>query len=195
MIDIPAVKLALGLRGELNQSDIEELVSCAKMKSFPANEVIIKYGSMKKNLYFILKGLVRTYFIDDKGTDKTRGISPENAFFLSPQTILQNKPSIYYIETLEPTDVLYMNYDELQAIVSKNPNLSINRKHLYEHLIVTMEYHLHSFIVKTSEERYLDFIKTYPNISQRVPNKYIASFLGFTPVQLSRIRKKIATKK
>lgn len=195
MIDIPGLKTNLGLTVELNDSDFEEVLDCAKFKSFAANEYIFKEGDFNKNIYLILKGLTRTYFVNDKGEEKTHYIAAENNFAYNYETLFRNKPSLYFCRTLEPTELLYMDFEDAVAITEKNPKLLQCRIQFYEYAVGLLSNRIHNLIIKSSEERYLDFIAKYPSLSQRVPNKYIANILGITPVQLSRIRKRIATKK
>jgi len=88
-----------------------------------------------------------------------------------------------------------MNFDDLDRIVSKNPRLERHRRYYYENLILDVENSAFSLMMKSSEERYLDFLERFPKLTQRIPNKYIAHLIGIKPVQLSRVRNKLAKKK
>ena len=88
-----------------------------------------------------------------------------------------------------------MNYDTLQRIFESNMKFESNRKYVFQKIIRQMLKRLESFVLYSPEERYQLYIKDYPNIVNRVPDKYIANVLGITPVSLSRIRKRIAEKK
>ena len=195
MIDIPGLKTNLGLTVELNASDLEEVLDVAKFKSYSANEYIFKEGDFNKNIYLIIKGVIRTYFVNDKGDEKTNYIAAENNFAYNYESLFRNKASLYFCQTLEPTEVLCIDFEEAVAITEKNPKLLQCRIQFYEYAVGLLSNRIHNLIVNSSKERYLNFIEKYPSLSQRVPNKYIANVLGITPVQLSRIRKQIATQK
>jgi len=195
MIDFEKIKSVYGLQQNLTMADIEILYQSAKTKSFPSKEIFIREGEMKKEIYFIRKGLVRTYYISDKGDEKTVSIACENHFFSDADAILFNRPSQFFYETLEPTDVFYMNSEHLESIVFQHPKLIANRRIVMNHILKGMIQHIRSFILHTPEERYIDYIRSNPNIIKRVPEKYIANILGITPVSLSRIKSRIATKK
>jgi len=195
MIDYEKIKSYYQLGDNLSLSDVQEIFDIAQAQTFNTGEHLIKKETIKRELFFILKGIVRSYIINDKGDEITKSLSWENHFVANADTILFNQPSRSYFEALESTDVLSMDYDQLESIVSNNPKLLANRKHIVQNMLMGTLKKLDSFILFSPEERYIDFIKMNPDIINRVPNKYIANVLGITPVSLSRIRKRIASKK
>ena len=118
----------------------------------------------------------------------------ENQPVASPNLILFDQPARQNFEALEPTDVLCMDFGTMDSIVSRNPKLEANRKKVLQNIIKDALERIDSFILLSPEERYLEFIRTKPDIVDRVPGKYIATLLGITPVSLSRIRKRIASR-
>ena len=82
----------------------------------------------------------------------------------------------------------------LQQLIDSNPKLEANRKFFLHNILKDLLKRVDSFVLLSPEERYLEFIKTHPDITNRIPNKHIANILGITPVSLSRIRKRIVTK-
>jgi CRP-like cAMP-binding protein len=195
MIDFENIKMVYKLGRNLTLTDVQVLFKSAKKKAYGSGEHLIREGETKKNVFLIRKGLVRAYKINEKGDEITTLIRWENKIVASPDIILFNEPSQLYFETLEPTDVFYLDYDVLQTIISSNPKLEANRKFILQNLLKEALQRVDSFVLQTPEERYLGFIKEYPDIVNRVPNKFIANVLGITPVSLSRIRKRIVTKK
>lgn len=167
-----------------------------KVKSFEKRELIIKEGDSKKDVYFIRKGLVRSFLIREKGEGMTFQIFAENQIFGNAHSILFDEPSRFYFETLEKTKVYCIDLKTIQDLTISNPNLlDMNRTDFGIQLLKRAFQRLDSFVFLTPEERYQKYIKDYPNIINRVPDKYIANVLGITPVSLSRIRNRIATKK
>jgi len=195
MIDFDKIKTIYKLGQKLTLSDLQVLLKSAKTKSYASGEHLIIEDERNRNVFFILKGLVRAYKINEKGEEITTLIRWENKIVASPDIILFNEPSQLYLETLEPTDVLYIDYDVLQKIISNNPKLESNRKFILQNVLKEALKRIDSFVLLTPAERYLDFVKENPDIVNRVQDKYIANVLGITPVSLSRIRKRIATKK
>lgn len=193
MIDFEKIKVIYKLGRKLNLSDVQVLLQSAKMKSFPSGEFLIKEGGIKKEVFFIRKGLVRAFKINDKGDEITTFIRWENQILASPDIILFNEPSQFYFKTIEPTDVLSMDYDVIQTIISNNPKLEANRKFILQNILKEAFQRINSFVLYSPEERYLKYIEANPGIINRVPDKYLANILGITPVSLSRIRKRIAT--
>jgi len=195
MIDFEKIKAHYQLGDNLSLADVQEIIDIAQAQSFNAGEHLIKKGTTKRELFFIIKGLIRSFIINDKGDEITNSIGWENHFAANTDFILFNQSSRFYYEALEPTDVLSMDYDLLESIVSNNPKLLSNRKHIVQNMLMGTLKKLDSFILLSPEEKYVNFVNANSDIINRVPNKYIANVLGITPVSLSRIRKRIASKK
>lgn len=195
MINLEKLRTLYNFGRNITLSDVQLLISAASRKSFEAGEYLIKEGSTKKDVFFIRKGLVRRFLLNEKGEEITTLIRWEEQVVTSADIVLFNQPSRFYFQTLEPTDVFVIDYDTLQNIIAKHPKLEQNRKFMLQKLLKEAIHHLESFQLLSPEERYLDFIQSNPDIDNRVPNKYIANILGITPVSLSRIRKRIASKK
>ncbi|MDB9836323.1 hypothetical protein OAC51_05415 [Flavobacteriaceae bacterium] len=135
------------------------------------------------------------YKISDKGDEITTLIRNENQIIASPEIILFNQPSQFYYETMESTEVIIIDYNELQTIIAKYPKLEAYQKFVLQNFIKMSFQRINSFVLQSPEERYTTYVKSNPEIINRVPDKYIANILGITPVSLSRIRKRITTKK
>ena len=146
-------------------------------------------------MFFVRSGLVRAYCINNKGYEITFGIIAENQILTNIDVILFDQPSRYYYECLEDTKTLSIDFEKVQNIIESNPKLERNRKYFARNAMKKMLQRLESFVLLNAEERYEDFIKKNPTLSNRVPDKYIAHVLGITPVSLSRIRARIVTKK
>ena len=195
MIDFEKLRTLYKFGRNLSLSDIQLLINAANRKTLAPSEYLIKEGTVKREVFFIQKGLVRAFILNEKGEEITTLLRWENQIVVSADIILFNQPSRFYFETLEPTDLFFMDYDLLQSIISNNPKLESNRKYFFQTIIKDISRRVESFVLLSPEERYIDFVQSNPDIVNRVPNKYIANVLGITPVSLSRIRKRIASKK
>jgi len=195
MIDLEKLKHIYQLPEDLTLSDVNALLQIAKSKMLVANEYFIKQGATKKNIYLIIKGLVRAFTITNKGDEVTVQVWHENRLFASIDNIFFNTPARFYYQAIEPTQVLYLDFELLYSMANKNPKLSGSRTEILHYLLKEEIKQTESFLLLSPEERYLEFIALYPNINNRIPDKYVANLLGITPVSLSRIRKRIASKK
>jgi len=184
MIDFEKIKKIYDLGQNLTYADVQVLFESARTKSYPLGKYLIQFGDIKKDVFFIKK-------INDKGDEITIDIRWENQFVASKDTLLFNKPSQFFCKTIEPTEVLYMDYE---VLISKNPKLEALVKIVYQILEQPLT-RLDSFVLLNPEERYLDFVKSNPDILNRIPDKYLANVLGITPVSLSRIRKRLSSKR
>src|ERR1700744_3450704 len=142
---------------------------------------------------FVVKGSVRYYHIKD-GEEITSYFSFENELTSSYKSFLRREPGITYIQTVEDSEIVTISYANLQHMMS-DPLLSYKMermcRQIAEYYICCFEDRVASFITKTPEERYLDLLSTGKDILLRMPQHYIAHFLGITPVSLSRIRRRI----
>ena len=195
MVDLEKLKMIYNFGKNLTLSDVQVLLKSAKIKSYAQGEYLIKEGQLKKDVFLIRKGLVRGFKINDKGEDITTMLRWEHQPFTCPHLTLFNEPAQHYFEALEPTNVICIDHDKYYSILESSPKLKANHRYFYESVIKQALQRIDNFVMLSPEERYLDFIGSYPDIANRVPGKYIAHVLGITPVSLSRIRKRIATRK
>ncbi|MEM7102757.1 MAG: Crp/Fnr family transcriptional regulator [Bacteroidota bacterium] len=195
MIDFEKLKAFYKLGRNLSLSDVQVLIKAASRRSYPAGEYIIQEGSIKAEVFFIRTGLVRAFAVNDKGDEITTALRIEHQLFVSPNIVLFNRPSRFYFQALEDTDVFCIDYNLMQTIIDNNPKLESNRKFIFQNIMRQALLRIDSFVMLNPEERYLDFIKNNPDLVNRVPDKYIANVLGITPVSLSRIRKRIASRR
>ena len=195
MVDIDKLRQIYKFGKELSIEDAGILIKSAKSKSFKKKEVIIEEGALKNDVYFIRSGLVRAYCISDKGDEITFGLIAENQILTNIDIILFDQPSRFYYECIEDTKTFSIDFDKVQNIIERNPKLERNRKFFARNAMKKMLQRLETFVLMNAEERYEDFIKNNPTLSNRVPDKYLANVLGITPVSLSRIRSRIVKRK
>jgi len=165
----------------------------------------LTFSSLKKKQYFampdkicdkvgyIVSGSVR-YFHIKEGQDITGYFSFENELVSSYKSYLTNQPALTYIQALEDTKLINFTRNAMEQMLA-NPMLAFKMEHFgrraAEHYLCCYEDRMASFITQTPEERYLDLLNTGKEILRRMPQHYIANFLGITPVSLSRIRKRV----
>ncbi|WP_131538368.1 Crp/Fnr family transcriptional regulator [Pedobacter nototheniae] len=178
---------------ELTDEQFDSISSSLRVKKFEKNEILQYKGDMFKHGFFVGKGLLRAYSIDAKGKEHILQFAPEN-WLISDRNNMVNEPSIFFIDAIETTEVVLMNNDFMAEASRKVPCLLPLNITMLNNSIRFMQKRINMLLSATAEERYLDFIKLYPNLTLRVPQWMIASYLGITPESLSRVRKELANK-
>ena len=152
----------------------------------------LKEGEPNLLLGFIVNGLVRIY-ITKKGEEQSCiDFSKEGEFITVYESFLQKGISTQSIQAIEDTTLLVINNNDLQNLYQNIPNGDKLGRIVIEKRFIELAKQLLSIYLHNSEQRYLHFVKTYPDLLQRIPQYYIASFVGVKPQSLSRIRKRLA---
>jgi CRP-like cAMP-binding protein len=163
----------------------------------PAKTILLKEGAISKKVFLIEKGCIRAWF-NNNGKDITFQFFFENNTVASIESFRKKIPSLITIETIEPSVVwwIYKNdMDEIIEQIKEIPQLRdmfINT--IFERTFNYMKHFLSS-IKDTPQQRYLNLIKENPQVVKRIPQHYIASYLGITTVHMSRIKNKLAKEK
>ena len=174
----------------------DNYVSCFKRLEVPAREVLVREGEISKKLFVIEKGCARVWF-NNNGKDVTFQFFFENNSVASIESFRKKIPSMVTVETVEPCVLWYIHKKDLDRILDETNEIKILRDKFIDIIFQrTFDYmkHFFSTIKDTPTQRYLDLIAEKPEIVLRVPQHYIASYLGISTVHLSRIKSKLAHK-
>jgi CRP-like cAMP-binding protein len=152
----------------------------------------LKEGEPNLLLGFIVKGLVRIYITKNGDEQSCIDFSKEGEFITVYDSFLQNGISTQSIQAIEDTSLLVINNNDLQYFYQNIPNGDRLGRILIEKRFIELAGQLYSNYLHNSEQRYLHFVKTYPDLLQRIPQYHISSFVGIKPQSLSRIRKRLA---
>lgn len=179
----------------INTSEQEKafLESAFTHKEVPKKFRLVDYGKVANELYFINKGIIRLFY-PKEGEEITGYLFKENLFTSSYDSFLTQTPSMQVLETLEDCELLVITKERLDRLYEQMPAMHIFTRKMAEQRFINAQRILSSFILDSPEERYLKFVTANKDLLQRVPQHYIASFLGITPVSLSRIRKRLMEK-
>ena len=168
-----------------------------KRMEVPAKTTLLKEGEISKKIFFIEKGCIRAWFNND-GKDVTFQFFFENGSVSSVESFRKNVPSLLSLETVEPCALWIIHKKDFEKI-SEEMMLIPEQREIFVNAIFerTFNYmrHFLSFIKDTPQQRYINLINEHPQIIKRVPQHYIASYLGITKVHLSRIKSKMAKQK
>ena len=174
----------------IKQDAFKDIVKFLERREVPAKCLLLKEGKIADRMFLVRQGCLREFFYKD-GKDFTTQFFFENDGVASAESFFEDKPSKYNIETIEKTIILEIPKKIYYESMEKMPELkSIMYIAIQKRLIQYMDY-MKSYITDKPIDRYLNLMKTRPEIIQRVPQHYIASYLGMTSVSLSRIRNKI----
>jgi CRP-like cAMP-binding protein len=163
------------------------LLEICKESVFHKSKDIQAIGHTCKTIYFVKKGCVRIYYFKED-IDITESFEFENAFVARAESLFTGKPSLKAIQTIEDTILIGIDSNQLFQLFDTHHDLERLFRKIIETSYVNTVNRIESLQFNTAEERYQNLLKDHPNVLQRVPLKYIASYLGITPVSLSRIR-------
>lgn len=155
------------------------------------NTVFLKAGEKSDLIGYIVKGLLRKYYIDSNGKDFTKLFCLESGFVSSFAAFLDREESYFFIEALEDTILLVLDYDGYLELLKSHPCWNIFYYEILKMFYIIKERREGHLLLKDAENRYLQFLKDYPGLEKRVRQYHIASYIGILPVSLSRIRNKI----
>ncbi|MFV1448523.1 Crp/Fnr family transcriptional regulator [Maribacter sp. HS] len=175
---------------EFNRDEINEFCSKIKIKTFDKKEYILKEGQICNNRYFILEGLVRSFYTDYKGNEKIIQFALENWWITDTDSFINQIPSFSSIQTLEKTTVLILNKKDLETLYFSNTKLERLFRMISEKTLIAIQRKANFYLQMNSKDRYNLFTTQFPIFAQRVPQYMIASYLEITPEYLSEIRSK-----
>ncbi len=177
LMDMPASQADVFLKG-------------LRIRCFEKGELILEAGKTERYLSVVLEGLTRHYLIRN-GEDKSFDFSFKNEFNSSYASFVQQQPSQFYIEAIEPTLLASFSYEFLNTLYEKYPASNRFGRIAIEDYFVLREKRELSLLTENATERYKKLLEEQPNYVQQIPLKYLASYLNIKPESLSRIRKQI----
>lgn len=175
---------------DLSSDEQEILASLLKSFSFKKKAYLHEVGDICRANYFVVKGCLRLYFVDIKGAEQTTQFAIENWWISDLTSFIFQKPSDFYIQAAEQTEVIAIEHRHYDEMLAKIPKLEKYFRSIYQKLHQASQIRIKYLYSQTAEERYTNFNKLFPEFVQRVPQYMLASYLGFTPEFLSKIRAK-----
>jgi CRP-like cAMP-binding protein len=182
-------------RIHLTDAEFDHFKTFLQPKTFKKKEFLLQAGEVSRHLAFVNEGCFRTYTIDKTGEEHILQFSLEDWWVGDAYSALMLKPSRYFIESLEESHVYLIDYQIIEQMYADIPKFERFFRILSQNRFIALEERINGELSASAEERYLDLLTRYPTLPQRVPQQYIASFLGIQPPSLSRIRKQLANRK
>lgn len=175
--------------GKLSDKSKQALLGSIRKVQYPSKTLLTQQGKIADKIYFIEKGIARTFYIKD-GKDITYWIALENDFVGSMSSFFMRKPSDKMVQTLEECELWEFDYYKLDTLYSSDPELERSGRLFANYAISLLEKRFDNLHFNSAKERYDILINQQPEIIQRVSLGVIASYLGITQETLSRIRGK-----
>jgi CRP/FNR family cyclic AMP-dependent transcriptional regulator len=178
----------------LSPEEFDQLDSLMEHKMVAKKTIMLHEGEVCKFEAYIIKGCIRTYYINEKGAEVTLQFAVEDWWVSDIASFHDHKPSSMFIETLEDCELLTLNPQTKETLLSKVPKLERVFRLMVQRNLSVLQGRLFTTIATSAKDKYLDFIRRYPGIPQRVAQHYIASYLGISPEFLSKIRTRLSKK-
>lgn len=179
----------------LNEEDFSDFKDLFVVKKLRKRQYFLQEGDVCKYQAFVVKGLLRSYTIDEKGSEHILQFASEGWWMTDLSSYLTNEPSILNIDALEDVELLLLTKPDWEQAMKQIPALEHYFRIIIQNHLVSTQKRLLQSLAETAEEKYKRFVATYPECVQRVPQHMIASYVGVTRETLSRIRKQAAERK
>jgi len=174
---------------DIDEIEWEHCKSMFSLRRIKKKEIILRKGEVCRGIYFVVKGLLRIYFIDQNDEEKTFHFSLENTFATDYQSFLKVTAADFHIQALENTTVIMINYEMLQLLYTNLRHGEKLGRVIAEDYFFLMNDKIKAFYTQTPLQRYNNMNASFPKILTRVPQHYIASYLNISPVHLSRLKR------
>ena len=172
---------------QLIEDDVHQFLRITTYTSFENKEIIITEGDTNKTAFLVLEGVVRGYLTTKNDVEKTILLRGAGIFVAHANSAFDVHPSKYTYESVEQTHGLLLKADEFEKLAFQNKNIMNLYLNILKNAIMVLSYRVEAMITLSNEERYHDLIKRNPIFLKTAYQKYIATYLGITPVSLSRI--------
>jgi CRP/FNR family transcriptional regulator, cyclic AMP receptor protein len=169
--------------------------SMLEYRLVPKKRMLLHEGDVCNFEAYINKGCIRNYYIDENGFEVTLQFAIEDWWVSDIASFQDRTPGNMFIETLEDCELLILTPQAKEEVLLKIPKLERVFRLMVQRNLAVLQSRLFKTIATTAQEKYLDFLKRYPTIPQRVAQHYIASYLGISPEFLSKVRTKISLKR
>jgi len=175
---------------KFEKSELDTIAVCFQPQSVKRNTLLLHAGEVCREFYFVHKGCIRTYFLDRKGTEKTRLVMTDFSIGTALTSFISQKPSFEFVEALDDSEILAISHENFYRI-----NQEIDHWKVFYQRILEMAYSfqnrkIEGLVTLTAKQRYDQLLKESPHLVQRLSNRVLASYLDIEPETLSRLKSK-----
>lgn len=176
----------------LSDDDWSVIAAACTIRKLRKHQYLLQEGEYWKYHAFVAEGCLRRYTIDNNGIEHIIQFTPENWWTGDRKSLMENTPTVYNIDAVEASAVILIRDEDFQQLCVRLPVFNTLVNHILQRSLNASQERIQIAISMTAEEKYLNFITTFPQLNNRIPRHMLASFLGMTPESLSRIKKKLA---
>ncbi len=188
------LKTFLDRLSPLSTASWEKFSDLFTAKTLKKGQFYIRDGQMAKEIGFLNSGILRAYYQSDDGTEYNKHFFLPYCFIGGYASLISGKINVINQQALTDCELLVANYTDLQKLYPSCPDIERVSRLLAEQFFIQKEQREIEIVLMDAEKRYKIFRKDFPALEQHIPQYHIASYLGITPTQLSRIRRKITQK-
>jgi CRP-like cAMP-binding protein len=176
----------------LDDSERRLLAAEIPVRDVPKGSILLRAGEAPRSCYFVLRGCVRKYAIDEEGTETSVDFFTEEQAVLIFQSQAEGRPSEFFLSCLEDSLLMVGDLKALPSTFARHPKLAAITREMMEGDFVRTQESFAAFKAMSPEERYRRLIDARPELLGRIPHYMLASYIGVTPESMSRIRKRIS---
>lgn len=174
----------------LTTEDAEVLLTFVKDKTVSKKDFLLKKGQICTEHYFVDQGVLRMYFINEKGNEQVTHFALENWWIADYMSLIMQSPSQFYIQAVEDSIIIILDSQKQEKLLKQLPQLEKYFRMVTLRANAAAQMRIKYFHDYSKEESYRVFANQFPNFIQRIPQYMLASYLGITPEYLSELRKK-----
>jgi len=178
---------------QISDEEFEEILKFFETKEVLKKENLLEEGQLCKFHYFVLEGLLRKFYINEKGVEQTTEFAIETWWLTDNIAYERKQPTEFYIQAIEKSQILYISKDNQEKLLNAFPKMERYFRFVYQRAYAAAQMRVKYLFSLSKEEFYFELLRKHPEFVQRVPQYLIASFLGFTPEYLSEIRKRMVS--
>jgi CRP-like cAMP-binding protein len=175
----------------LPDGEWQRFISIIKPLRLKKRQYFIDIGQVPDKMCFIVSGLFRVYCLTEDGDEKIMAFRDEYHFLTAFSAFLEGQPSWYAIQAMEESGLISLTLADYNDLMERHSCWNTLTRRYVERLFIEKEKREREFLSEDAAARYLAFRKTHPGLEYRIPQYQVASYLGITPVALSRIRRKL----
>jgi CRP-like cAMP-binding protein len=177
----------------LSDEEINAIVETMSVKHYKKGAVLLKEGQTSTEVYFVLEGCVRQFYLVD-GDEKTNNFFTEEQWVIAMNSFSQNNPSNHFLDCCMDSSLVVGNREKEENLYKRFPKFETISRKVMEKVFAEQQEIMSSYTTDTAEQRYLKLLKSRPDLFQKIPQYQIASYVGVKPESLSRIRKRLLRK-
>lgn len=175
---------------QTSDEEFEEILKFFTTKLVAKKENLLQEGQVCKYHFFVLKGLLRKFYINEKGIEQTTEFAIETWWITDNIAYEHRLPTEFYIQAVEKSEIIYITQENQEKLLKAFPKMERYFRFVYQRAYAAAQVRVKYLFSLSKEEFYFELLRKHPGFVQRIPQYLIASFLGFTPEYLSEIRKR-----